>query len=299
MSLRWILGVIMTFHLGVWSSKAEILSLPTIKDVKNKIESVFVSCGNENMKPEDVWVGFDVDMTLIQPDHPAAYYPNLKKHYDLYKSILGTLTSEEKDIVNNILIQTIPYKLVEKDNPKTVREIQNLGVRTFAFTASITGKISTYKEKMFIFRQDQLLNFGFRFSKRESPFHLVVPFMDFPKYCGHYPMLFHGILFANGEGGVGKGDVMAAFLDHMGRKHLSKTGKGYFPKIVILIDDRRKNLESTEAALKQHDPTIQFIGIEYQGAFQYAPKEISEGDFRKFWENLAERAKKELETKGF
>jgi hypothetical protein len=47
--------------------------------------------------------------------------------------------------------------------------------------------------------------------------------------------------------------------------------------------------------LKEYDPSIQFIGIEYQGAFSYAPQDISKEDFQKFWEIFAEKAKVQVQ----
>ena len=118
--------------------------------------------------------------------------------------------------------------------------------------------------------------------------------MDFPRYGGSHPMFYHGVLSSNGERKVSKGQTFVAFLKHMGPKHQNKVGRGHYPKVVILADDRMKNLEDVEKSLKEYDPSIQFIGIEYQGAFSYAPQDISKEDFQKFWETFAEKARRQV-----
>jgi hypothetical protein len=66
---------------------------------------------------------------------------------------------------------------------------------------------------------------------------------------------------------------------------------GYYPKVVVMVDDKKKHLLDVETQLKSHDSSIQFVGIEYEGAYEYAPDDISKKDFQKFWEDLAKKAK--------
>lgn len=70
----------------------------------------------------------------------------------------------------------------------------------------------------------------------------------------------------------------------------SQTG-GYVPKIIVMVDDKQSNLEDAKKILTANYTNIRFIGIKYQGAFEYAPCDISEVDFTKFWETLADQAK--------
>jgi hypothetical protein len=64
--------------------------------------------------------------------------------------------------------------------------------------------------------------------------------------------------------------------------------------VIIFVDDKQKNLEDVEHALKVHYPNIQFVGIEYQGALMYAPQEMSAQAFETFWGNMANEAKRLL-----
>ena len=58
-----------------------------------------------------------------------------------------------------------------------------------------------------------------------------------------------------------------------------------------MIDDKKKNLDDISAFLAKYFPQIQFIGIEYLGSREYAPSDVSEEDFKKFWQELASKAK--------
>jgi hypothetical protein len=285
-----IFGVIMAIGFASSIAQAEIISCKTMKDVQAKIEEVL-----EKNSPEDVWVPFDVDMTLIQPVHPAAYYPNVKKYRDIYKSILDTLSPVQIDVMHSLVVLTMPQKWVEEDTPRIVEDLQARGVRTMAFTATVTGKLKGYAKKAIFIRRDQLQKVGLDFSSKLTQFPLCVSFMDFPRYAGSYPTFYHGVLSSNGERKVSKGQTFVAFLKHMGPKHQVKVGMGHYPKVIIFPDDRMKNLEDVEKHLKEYDSSIQFIGIEYQGAFSYAPEDISKEDFQKFWQSFAEKAKAQVQ----
>jgi hypothetical protein len=284
------IGAIMSIVIGLCAAptQGEVTSASRMKEVQTKIEALL-----EIYQPEDIWVAFDIDMTLIQPDHPAVYYPNVKKYRDVFKSVVDGLTPEQQDMMITLLVLTVNPKLVESDSPKIVRELQIKGVKTFAFTATLTGKFSINKDKVIFMRKNQLQKMGYDFSVKRTNFPLCAPFMELPAYAGYYPIFYQGVLSSNGEQNMSKGEALVVFLKHMGQKHLIKTGKGHYPRVVILVDDRMKNLRIVAQSLKAYDPSIQFIGIEYQGAFSYAPKDISKEDFKKFWENLAALAKAE------
>lgn len=278
-------GFLITMILNL-SAQAEILSVETMKDVKTKIEEVL-----KTQKTEDVLVAFDIDITLTQPDHPAVYYPNLKKYGDVYKKVLSQLTPEQKDLAATLTTQIIPQKYVERETPGIVKALQQKGVKTMALTSSLAGEISGFPKKMIILRRDQLQRMGIDFTNTFKDFSKAITFTDFKKYAGGYPMFYHGILSTNGEGDASKGDILIAFLTHIDFKYEHKAHKlGYYPKVVFLIDDKRKHLENVETALKTYDPAIQFIGIEYEGAYNYAPQDISKEDFQKFWEDVVNKA---------
>ncbi len=260
----------------------------------------------------DCLVAFDIDMTLLQPDHPAVYYPNLRKHVDVYKAIMATLSPAERDRKATLTVQILPQRLVEQDTPAIVRSIQAKGVPTLAFTASLGGPLLPFAvchsaayipvfddlpslestplvgipqkvaaKTLEALRFEILKSFDFDFDGVFKTDSMI--FDEIPAHNHQHPLFFKGILCANGEQGKGsdKGSVLVAFIK---RLQLS-------PKVIVLVDDRMPNLEAVDRALKNYDPSIQFLGIEYQGAFEYAPESISEEAFRAFWEDFASQAK--------
>jgi hypothetical protein len=262
--------------------QAEIMAASHMKVVQDKVQSVL-----ETNKPEDVLTAIDIDMTLLCFEHPAVYYPALKKYAQIYKSIMATLTNLEKDIANTLLVNNIPLKLVEEESPEIIKGLQDQGIKLIAFTATLVGCHSESKDNTIILRSQQLANFGIQF----SDVFTNITFSNFEMYAGSFPMFKQGILSSNGEGDVSKGQVLIAFLTY-----LKQEGSGYVPKVIIMVDDRKKHLLDVEEKLKTFDPSIQFIGIEYQGAYSYAPQDISKEDFQKFWENLAIQARAEAKS---
>lgn len=282
------LGMIMAsvITIGSSSAQAEILSLKTMAEVQEKFDVIL-----ETYMADDVLGAVDIDMTLIQPDHAAAYYPALKKYKDIYVKTFEKLSKVQKDIANTLLVKMFPQKLVEPNAPHIIKNLQEK-VKVIAFTATLTGKFSDLSDKAIFLRWDQLQQKGFDFTKSFEEFHQCLSFTQIPQYAGSHPMFYHGILSSNGEGRSSKGETLIAFLKYTNSKYPRKDGKtGYYPKVIVLVDDRMKNLMDVEEKLKAYDPSIVFIGIEYQGAYSYASQDISKEDFLKFWKDMAEKAK--------
>lgn len=277
--------VVLTLILNL-PVRAEVMKVKSMYEVQLKVDEVL-----KDHKASDILLALDIDMTLTQPDHPAVFYPALMKYKTDFKRILSQLTPEQKDLVPSLTTQLFPQRCVEKETPQIIKNIIQKGVKTIAFTASLSGKIGGLKNKLIILRRDQLQKMGLDFDKSFRPYTSAATYFDFKRYAGSYPMYYHGVLSANGEGQNSKGEVFTAFLKHVGPQYEAKLTKpGYHPKVVILVDDKPNNIETVEAALKAYDPTIEFIGITYEGAYSYAPQEISQKDFQTFWENIANEA---------
>ena len=296
------------FLLTACKEEKPIISVNSIHEVQAKVDEIL-----KTQKAEDVLVVFDVDMTLTQPDHPATYFPAIKKFKSNIKNIFGPLTPAQRDIAITFTTK-LPQRLIEKDSPKVIKNMQAKGVQVIAFTASLTGHRNDHKDKTIFKRRDALQKMGFNFSfqgmvRAHNGCHWSR--IAFEKYADGYPMFYHGILCANGENsGIGKGKVLEAFLSECSPKicdhkshilfskdshvevHHCKAPSVYEPKVIVMVDDKKANIEDAKSVLATSDPNILFVGIEYQGAFNYAPKDISEADFIKFWQGLADQAKK-------
>lgn len=278
-----IVTLILVLLLQGCDQEKNFMSVHTIREVQSKIEEIL-----KTESPEDVLVVFDIDMTLTQPDYPATFYPNLRKHQKVMKDIRDELTPEQRDTLATSTL-TLPQRLIEKDSPTIIKAMQNKGVKVIALTATLTGSWKNDKNKIIFKRRDALQKMGFNFSFQGR----VVPYMDFPLYAAGYPTLYHGVLCSNGEqSGIGKGKILSAFLKQVGMLKGKPYGSGFVPKVIIMIDDKKKNLEDVREVLSKDFPEMQYIGIEYQGAFDYAPQDICEKEFSKFWQNAAEQVRK-------
>lgn len=274
---------VMVLPLMVLQAQAKIMSTTTLQDVKTQIEDIL-----KTQKPEDILIAFDIDMTLIQPDHPALYYPTLKKYRDVYKHVFAKLTPVQQDITSTLTTQLSPQKLVEADTPELIKALQDKGIKVIALTASLAGRIKGFKEQIIVLRKKQLQQMGLAFGQNLESFPDTITFVELEKHAGGYPMFYQGILSSNGEGKTSKGDVLLALFRYMKE---NKGQKMEIPKIVLLIDDKKKHLETVEEALKTYNSSIQFIGFYYKGAYKYLPHVIAQEEFRIFWDNLASQAK--------
>ncbi|MBM3610842.1 MAG: DUF2608 domain-containing protein [Alphaproteobacteria bacterium] len=248
-----------------YTVNAKMVSIKSLKDVQPYVDEAF-----KDSAPEEILIAFDIDMTLTQPDHPVTYYPHLKQHIDSYKEITSSLSGLEKDFLLTALTQNLPQRLIEEDTPLIIKNLQLKGIKTIAFTAVLEKIFDNKNIKQIRFKTLNSYNISF-----EGSFDFKeITLKEISAYNHHHPSYYKGILFSNGENGShNKGIVLIEFL-----KYLPK-----LPSTIIIVDDKKRNLQEIEHALKHSYPHIEFIGIEYQGAFDYAPKPISKKEFEDFW----------------
>ena len=235
----------------------------------------YIAAQTAPYKTEDVLCLFDLDMTLTQPDHPAAYIPNLKKHLDIYRSIQSRYPKLDTCLTFcfNFLL---PQRLTDSD---ILSVLASLKMKTIAFTATVTGDF--LGTRMEVKRYEDLKRLGLCFEHAFPQSEVILNAC--PQYRGYYPTYYRGILFSNSErGNTTKGTVLCAFLKAI----------HYTPKCVVLVDDRPKNHADVQAALSQIFPETKYIGIEFTGAANYCPKYISAKDFEAFYADHFERASK-------
>jgi hypothetical protein len=274
------------FGLSAQTLYAESITISSFKELPAIVDK------EKPESPSDLLLLLDVDMTLIEPNHPALTYPFFKKYHEAFKKILSLLSPEEKDKVSTFVSQKLPQNLIEKETPGIIKELQKKNIKVIGFTASLTGQLKGFKQKALFEKRDSLQKMGIDFISAFNDRSHVVPFTSYPLYCGFYPMFYHGLLSSNGEGKFTKGEVLISFLEHVGKRYdevmsaLKKPLKGYYPKVIMMVDDRKNNLETVENALKKYDASIKFIGITYSGAAEKKPtKEITEKEFNEFWKN--------------
>ena len=219
-----------------------MLKVQSIKEVQPVIAETLTSIG-----VEDMLVAFDIDMTITQPMHPAVYYPSIVKYINSYKAIVKTLPLEQREVPFMLTVD-LPQRFVEKDTIKIIKGIQNKNIKMIALTASLTGAVCTY-DRFEVVRYAKLQSLGVNFESSFNQYH-DIKFSDNEPYRRNYPVFYKGILCSNGEQNMtSKGDVLVEFLKKV----------QYDPKVIIMLDDRRKNLEDINDSLDKYNPNTKFM----------------------------------------
>lgn len=222
--------------------------------------------------PQQVLCLFDIDMTLLQPDHPAIYLPNVRQHSDIYHALQKQYPEQDVSLTFAFSF-LLPQRVVD---PDVYEILQNLSVKTISLTATLTGDF--LGTRMEVRRYQHLKEKNFSFERTFPQTEIVL--RQCPSYRGYYPVFYKGILLSNSERGLTtKGTVLCAFLKTI----------GWTPQCVLLVDDRVKNHADMEEALQATFPQTHYIGIEFTGAENYCPQPISATDFQAFWQGCFEQ----------
>ena len=229
----------------------------------------------KNYNPADVLCAFDIDFTLIQTDHPACYIPNVRKYLKIYNDIERQYPSIDPCVAFFYCFEE-PQHLVDAGIYAVLDQLKD--IPKIAFTATPTGAFEHVK-RLEVLRYQQLL-------EKQLQFKCNAPEDDFvleecPSHRGTKPTFYKGVLCSNSEKGTtNKGSVLCAFLRKL----------NWTPKLVILIDDRSKNLRDASKALKKDFSHTKFIGLKYLGAHDYCPQGITEEAYRDYWANCFSKA---------
>jgi len=259
------------------ASASEMMSCKNMAEVHGKILALL-----DAYKPEEILVLSDIDMTLTQPEAPEAQYPAFIQYHGEYKRLFQNESPEVKDLAMMDAVLSGPQILVEKESPGIMRDLQQRGLHIIAFTASLSGEVFSIK-RFEVFRQENLKNLGFDFENALDQKEII--FDAIPAYRGYRPIYYKGVLCSNpNKGAPSKGITVNAFL--------AKTGLR--PKIIVMIDDMKKNLDDIAAHLKSY-PSVRFIGMEYKGAMGGESK-ITLQRFQSFWQEGIKAAKDYLAT---
>ncbi len=215
---------------------AEITTVYSFAEAKAKLDKA----------GEDTLVIFDVDDVLITPKDMVCRprgMPYTKTYWDETE-----YDSHEMNHFISIVITTTEMHLIEPSVPSLIEKLKKQKAKVIALTAARTGKFGRI-EKMEDWRIDELKNLSIDFSGA-FPSSEVILFDDSKTI--EYSLFKKGILFLGSEDQT-KGDLLVRFLGKIGWK----------PKEILFFDDKRRNLVSTEDALKEKN--IVFHGYLYKG----------------------------------
>lgn len=205
---------------------------------------------------ESVLYLWDLDLTLCRPKGLR-----FMDHVVRLKEIMDNLTPEGKDVFQADVAR-LPMSLVNVGIPAIIDELNARGAKSIVLTARLAGG-SAFGGSMEETTYQQLTALGI---------HLAEDFggvsekeVESPLYRGHKPLFYKGALLANGEYGSGcdKGNVLVRFLQGVDRT----------PEAIIMVDDKKENLDRVQKALKESFPAVVFHGVQYLEA--YCPGDVS------------------------
>ena len=199
---------------------------------------------------ENCWIIFDVDYTLTMP---TMMYEG--RNYPITQRSLVSILSEIKDreILDRVCSSSVflPQILVDEQLPDALEKLSQKGAKMFALTAALGA------EKLRKHRFTTLSELGINFSKAFDFSEMDLD--DIASYIGYKSGYYNGVLYANGECDLtnNKGKVLKSFIKKIGQR----------PTHVVMVDDKKRNLESIQAAVTELG--IDYLGLVYTDSREY------------------------------
>ena len=219
---------------------------------------------------------FDMDNTITYTKAPAVYWPNVKKYKDVYDEIIEKYKDIDDGLAYINILTSHDVCIFDDDIYKVINGIK---CKKITLTASITGPFKGIG-KIEHFRYNILKKLNICFENEFNLKHEV--FDNFEKYLNSYPTFYNGILSSNSEKGTtNKGEVLCKFLEKV----------NFNPKCIIFVDDNKRNHENVEKELKKTFVDLELVNILYTGTYNFVPEDISQKEFKEFWEKQMECAK--------
>lgn len=233
-----------------------------------------LSALTERYAPQDVYALVDVDYTLTVPAHPATHAPNIKVHYPNFLELTQGFSATDIEKFENLVLVQQPQRVIDPKIQAYLAHLKKNHIKTTAITAMLCGGLDPYTTSLTEWRYESLKSLKIDFST-SFPELEALTLTQIPPYLNEHPQYYKGILCTNGEMGQhNKGTVLETFLNHI----------QYYPKVVVMIDDKLKNLEDVQQILKNSN--IRFIGLDYQAGLHFAPDSIGLLAFTQFWTNI-------------
>ncbi len=224
--------------------------------------------------PQDIYALVDVDYTITVPAHPATHAPNVKEHYTQFIKLTKDFSSDELERFENIVLVQQPQQVIDPKVQSYLAQLKKSQIKTTAITAMLCAPLAPDMHSMTQWRYESLKSLNIDFSD-SFPQVEIFDFTEIPAYLTAHPQYYKGILCTNGElGQHHKGTVLDSFLKQT----------GYRPKVIVMIDDKLKNLVDVQATLQ--NTGIRFIGFDYQAGLQFAQQPVDQLAFTQFWNDV-------------
>jgi len=188
----------------------------------------------------------DVDRVIIEPKDAIMRYPNQRLLWELRFQHGSHLTHEQMEDLTSRVTLSECTGLLDPLSVDFINKMKEKNIPIIALTATSVegyGQIPSIPD----WRIGDLARFGIKFDGCFTEH----PFIELAELYGRgsAPIFKSGILFS---GGYPKGEVLEAFLDHV----------GFVPDKVLFVDDLLHNLVSVHTAASE-------LGVEEVFAFQY------------------------------
>ena len=271
----------MKYLFIILSCLGPIFAFASIEKVKSMIE-VEAHFNNIEEPLREATVGiFDINETLALAADPIFQRQNFKPHVEMLRKITQTMTPDQRIFFMNLINVALPLQLIESDTPSLLAKLQQQKIKIMALTAAMTGRIGEIDSEEHVYQELKKLGIDFALSFAELG---ELQFNSFSSYRNNYPSFKHGLLFTNGENIANaachpKGAVLVHFFK---QTKLS-------PKIVVMVDDKLENLKNIEAALKEFNPEIKYLGLHYTRTQETAPQVLDATIMKEAWEIWVKR----------
>ncbi len=182
-----------------------------------------------------------------------------KKNDNLRKKLLSAserkiTDKEEEKAIFSVVVQS-PIVYIDKNFVNIIKNLQDRGIKVMALTNGLVGECG-YVKSMDRLMLKQTRDMDYHFEKSWK--HLKNAQIYITKIYNKKDrkiLFMDGVVFANKLiSKASKGECLLVFLKYA----------NFFPKKIIFIDDKMKNLKSVSEICERND--ITFVGFEYTGA---------------------------------
>lgn len=232
----------------------------------------------EAKKEGEVIVFFDIDYTLTRPDSPLLTLKNMAAHKDILRDVKRGLSAQHDELLGVATVVSFPQVLIDQDAPDVIRKIQDQGIACYGCTALITGAFDDIPS-LEDWRLQELVKLGIVFSQAPEQ---NTTFPSQKGVLGRIPLFKDGTFFVCGENrGLNKAEVMNEFF-----KRRVSSPQGKLPAVVIMVDDKERNLRYAQNRLQHLRPKIHFIGVKYRGGMREEDPVSDPAAFRELAQRL-------------
>lgn len=207
----------------------------------------------EELKEADknTLVIFDINDVLFEQKELLFKKQNSTLLKNLLKEMSANMSNEEEQTLYSVVVQR-PVVYVDENFVRIIHDLQNKNVKVIALTNGLVGTYG-YVKSMDRLLIQQLRDLDYHLEKSWLDLNNAQIYMT--KSKDRKILFAEGIVFANKMiSKASKGESLLAFFKYA----------DFYPKKVIFIDDKLKNLKSVSNILEKQG--VEFIGFEYTKA---------------------------------